>query len=358
MASLTQVAEVAEVSRATASLVLNRSKGWERISEDCRQRVRAVAKQLGYRTNYHMQSIRRGRANIVGFVVEVRRAAGLKARLGHGWWDALRRGAEGASHDMDFDFLTIRPSAGRSAIDRAITSAREGKIDAIIAIRLDSRALVPDIPTVVIESERSLPACGVSFDHSAGVRMILEHLQGLGHRELLWFGPGNEDADKVASVRERLFISNTWDLGMRGRSWRVASPDVPASPSDEDDYLKLLEDEAARSLDSRRRDFTAVVAYSDYYAIAMCRALLRRGIEIPRQVSVVGFDDLQAAICFPPLTTIDHCLFEMGYRACELAIKMVVDKEAQPRVSAIKELIAPRLVIRQSTAAVLNLTGQ
>lgn len=351
MASLTEVAEVAGVSRATASLVLNRSKGWERISPECASKVETIARQLRYRTNYHMQSVRRNRANVIGFVFDNGRDPRQPRAVGWPWWNCLHDGAEGASRDNGFDLLAIFSDARQTASERVVRVISERRIDAAIAPALLNCELPPDVPLVGIQSDPRLPLAAIRIDDGAGIRLALQHLRGLGHRDLLWFGPeaGATHFHNPGAEREHVFISQAWEMGLRGGSCHLEKPRWDS----EELLLADIERTASAYLAAHRRRYTAVVAYSDPYAMGMCRALMRSGVRVPQDVSVIGFDDLQAYLGFPPLTTIDHRLYDIGYRACEIAIEMAIGKaEAISRLQTLREVIAPRLVVRESTGAV------
>ena len=101
---------------------------------------------------------------------------------------------------------------------------------------------------------------------------------------------------------------------------------------------------------SGKRHFTAVVCFNDLVAVGVYKALYMAGLKVPQDVSVIGFDDNHCEFTCPPLTTVDHMLFEMGQRGVSLLLEMTRDEKAISSLCGCRQLITPRLVIRESTA--------
>jgi LacI family transcriptional regulator len=212
----------------------------------------------------------------------------------------------------------------------------------------------PDLPIVVIQPriETTLPV--VEFDDEAAVRLLVRHLRELGHAELLWLGPLPAQLSR-SSIREQAFMTEVWDAQLRGGSCRFdrnaereKHPDL-----DPDDLLMTIAENALAQLLAEQGDgrrFTAVVCYNDLVAIGACRALARRGLRVPQDVSVVGFDNAEAPFASPPLTTIDHKLPQMGRRAGELVLEMVTGGESVRHARrGYRDVLAPDLIVRASS---------
>jgi DNA-binding LacI/PurR family transcriptional regulator len=105
----------------------------------------------------------------------------------------------------------------------------------------------------------------------------------------------------------------------------------------------------SRQIKDGKLEHTGIVCYNDLCAIGVLRALRKAGIRVPEDVSVVGFDDLQACMADPKLTTIDHCLIRIGSRATELVLEMSQDDESFRRLRGVREVIEPELILREST---------
>jgi DNA-binding LacI/PurR family transcriptional regulator len=160
---------------------------------------------------------------------------------------------------------------------------------------------VPQHPASVLAPSASVP----SIDQRAGVRMLVRHLVALGHRRVLHLaGPsGWDDA-------ESRLLAYKWELRLAG---------LPALPPVAGDWSAASGFAAGRALLGGRSGmelgFSAVFAANDQMALGLVRALHEAGIEVPRDVSVAGFDDIpQAAYFWPPLTTVRQDFAELGRR--------------------------------------------
>ena len=124
------------------------------------------------------------------------------------------------------------------------------------------------------------------------------------------------------------------------------------------DYLADLADAAeaalAEHLCNTSRTFTGVVCYNDVTAIGACGALLASGLRIPDDVSVIGFDNVEAPLANPRLTTVSHRLDEMGRRATEMVLELVDDPTAVTRLRGHREILCPELVVRKSTGRAVS----
>ncbi|MFF6777689.1 LacI family DNA-binding transcriptional regulator [Streptomyces sp. NPDC012637] len=175
-------------------------------------------------------------------------------------------------------------------------------------------------------------AATLAFDNRTGARRLTEHLLALGHRRIGYVaGPENR-----TTTRHRL----------EGHRAALAAAGVAEGPTAHGRYDRASGYEATAELLDRDPDLTAVVAANDTVALGVCAALRDRGLSIPGDVSVAGFDDLPFAIdAVPPLTTVRLPLHEAGARAGRLAL----GTEAPPAGGV--ATIAAELVVRGSTAA-------
>jgi DNA-binding LacI/PurR family transcriptional regulator len=354
--SLAEVARQAGVSKSTASIVLSRGDRFERISEPCVQRVEQAARSLGYVPHYAMSAMRRGRSDAIAMPVEAYFADMLQRRSGRmhtGYFDEIWSGIRVAAQSEGFSPMQVLPLPGRRAIEHAIHALRGRRVDGLVipaalemveAERVEKK--VTGLPTVMVDAREDSVIPSIYFDTTGGIELILEHLKGLGHRDVLWFGPTFHRKGMVD--RERVFVTSAWDRGMRGQSCRCE----PTADVAEDLLTKARASltEYIQQVDSSL-PFTAVVCFSDMFAIGAMQALHGMGIGVPDQVSVVGFDNIQAPFTSPALTTVDHRLHDMGQRATELLIEMIEGGgEAIRDRAGYVETIEPRLVVRDSTA--------
>ncbi|MFI2434106.1 LacI family DNA-binding transcriptional regulator [Streptomyces sp. NPDC018693] len=295
------VAHAAGVSQAAVSLVLG-DKWRGRVSETTAERVREAARALGYRPNLAARHLRLGRTRTVLLVVPALTTeffAGVytgaaRVAADHGFGVVLYPSPEGIGPARD-------PFASaQAALDGVIASSMAA--DALTAIRGDQ------LPLVMLDSDPtgSLGAATVNLDIADGVRQAAEHLLGLGHRRFLHVAA--DIPSWTFEVRKRELAARL--AAAPGTSLRVAH--TPLSIED-----ALTATEAALAAPGPLP--TAVVCDDDKLAAGVYKAVRRRGLRIPDDISVTGVDDIAlAAALDPELTTVrlDAELFgERGMRA-------------------------------------------
>jgi LacI family transcriptional regulator, galactose operon repressor len=324
--------------------------------------VERVAHELGYRVNYHMRSVRTGRSFAIGFTMDTPRPT-RAGQIGLWYFDHLREGVESEAQASGMNLLIVRPDSGRSAFQRGVDFLADRRLDALVVpghfARRDPNAAVVgegmNIVTVDTSSEMGFPHVG--FDPQAGLKLLVEHLQSFGHRRVLWFG---RSAPDPSEHREESFLRTAFSAGLTGKVHRASSPLDPTERWDH--AIGALERDVTRAVSQLAGDrITAVVAYSDIYAIAAERALLRVGYRVPEDVSLTGFDDSISALGFPPITTVSHELFAVGQAAGRMAIDLVEARSGDVRQRKDDEfqippdrMIQPELIIRQSTGPARN----
>ncbi|MFA7237144.1 MAG: LacI family DNA-binding transcriptional regulator [Phycisphaeraceae bacterium] len=356
MANIRQVAELAGVSPATASRVLGTSASRPPVSVDAGRRVREAASTLGYRVNYHMRAVATGRANATGFASEVTLDPHAGVGSGNMYFDALRRGVEYTTQEAGSALMSVHPGRGLSALQRGTQYLMEHRLDALVIPA--SKFVVsaahlfeadPQLPLVLINYDGKINRPNVWFDLPAAMRLIVDHLACLGHRRALWFGP-QSDPDSGISQRQRLFIQTAWETGLQGATC-LANVEPLGRFSESDKLIDLARAAMTAKLAEPDRNWTAIVAYNDQWAVAACAALAAAGLRVPTDVSVVGFDNLIGQFCVPALTTIDHQFYEMGRRAGSLAAQLIeATAEQRQTLNHHIETVAPLLIHRATTA--------
>ncbi|MFI7502109.1 LacI family DNA-binding transcriptional regulator [Streptomyces sp. NPDC049687] len=321
------VAHAAGVSQAAVSLVLG-DKWRGRVSEPTAERVRQAARELGYRPNLAARNLRLGHTRTVLLVVPALTTeffAGVytgaaRVAADHGFGVVLYPSPEGVGPARD-------PFASaQAALDGVIASSMAA--DALTAIRGDQ------LPLVMLDSDPtgSLGAATVNLDITDGVRQVADHLLGLGHRHFLHL---------AADVPSWTFEVRARELAERvgavpGTSLRTAHTPLTIEGA-------LTATEAV--LDAARPHPTAVVCDDDKLAAGVYKALRRRGLRIPDDVSVTGVDDIAlAAALDPELTTVRLDAELFGERGMQ-ALLAVLDGRAPDAGD-----IPVELVVRASTA--------
>jgi LacI family transcriptional regulator len=329
--TLRDVAAAARVHVATASRALDAETAHP-VSRETRARVQRVAEELGYRHHMMARGLRRGYSSTVGVVV---------ADLGNAYTPPVLRGVEHSLERADYMALVTESRDDSQALERAVGHLLARPVDGLVlaAVRLDDLALVVGwmarVPVVL--AVRSLPGSGVpavTHDDLGGARLAAEHLAELGHRRVVQL-PGPLDMQPFRD-RHDSFAEAAAALWLR--AWARPAARRP----DFDEGRRLM----AQALADRRRA-TAVFAHNDAMAMGAVRALRDAGLDCPRDLSVVGYNDVPMADCLdPPLTTVRLDGYEVGRRAGEAvlaAIRGLPILQADPPVP-------PELVVRASTA--------
>ena len=324
--SMRQVATIAGVSHQTVSRVIN---GHPNIRDDTRDRVLAVIESLNYRPNTAARALASRRSNRIGVLVDSAMQYGPNSTL---------RAVEDVARGMGFSVSSITVSEDRAISAHAAAEHLMSQgIDAlcVIAPRSSSVDLLREIsdglPTLLVKAEPDASFLTVSVDQRLGAALAVEHLLGLGHRDILHVAGPLDWLD--ARGRER-----GWRERMGREGLAVREPVIG-------DWTADFGYAFARSL-GPKPEFSAIFAANDQMALGILHGLSASGVRVPQDVSVVGFDDIPEARHFlPPLTTVRQDFQALGRSSIESLLAVVQGREA-PGWS----LIAPELVVRESTA--------
>jgi LacI family transcriptional regulator len=329
------VAKAAGVSRTTVSLVLNEVQGIK-IRPETRQRVIEIADQLGYVPNAAARALVRQRAQIIGLF--------LTRRSHHISSDAfITQTLEGLlevahQHDMRLLIDIIEPEHQAEVY---LEMARAKRIDGILLSgpRLDDSALRllerDRFPTVLIGQLPGTNFCFVDVDNCASAEMAVAHLIQLGHTRIACIT--NAAASYTAAVdRLRGYQNALETAGLTFDPNLVRYGDFTVDSG----YQQM------RSLLESGVNFTAAFVASDTLVLGAKAALVERGLRVPEDVALVGFDDLPfAQYMNPPLTTVHLPAVELARQACDLLICMLQGE----RPCCQRVILETHLVIRGSS---------
>jgi LacI family transcriptional regulator len=325
--TLAQVAAEAGVTAMTVSNVLNGRPG---ASETTRQRIREVAERLGYSPNLAARGLKGGRTGLVGLVtLDLTTQYGLEVLRGVA--DEL------ASAELEL-LISATYQDGAREYDRVEFLTR-GVVDGVVLVApvLDERTrtllVERGLPFVVVDPRRlEIDVPRVLVHNYAGMLSATQHLLELGHRRIAYLG-GNAEFESSAA-RQRAFL----DAMQAARASAVA---VLTG-----DFTHRWGVDATTRLLADARP-SAIVCAADVIAFGAIDAARAHGLEVPTDLSVVGFDDVpQAAQGFPGLTTVRQPLHDMGQRAARMLVETL---EGSPRESNRLEL-PTELIVRRSTS--------
>ena len=326
--SMGDVARLAGVSSQTVSRVSN---GQSNVDGATRARVVEAMRALGYRPNGAARALKSGRFHTIGVIMTTLQTLGNIRTL-----DAIATEAARADYAVTLMPISDPTLSGVSgAYRRLTTQAVDGAVIILEARLLDRAefALPPGIPVVVIDSGAGPGYTVVDTDQALGARQATEHLLGLGHRQV-WHIAGPETSFSAIHRTE------SWARTLRAAG--IDPPDVLRGDWRADSgYTHGL------AL-GRRPEVTAIFAANDEMALGVMRALHELGRDIPGDVSVVGFDDMDVAgSLWPPLTTVRQDFATVGRLSISKLLRKVADVTEQNDTT----IVPTELVIRASTAA-------
>lgn len=322
-ATIYDVAARAGVSKSLVSLVLQRSP---RVSQQRRDAVLKAIQELDYRPSTAAVSLAGTRSRTIGVVLDDFRNQWFVDLL-----TGLRESLQDQGHRLVVADRFLNTGLDASPVEGFLSMRVEG---IVIAGEPDTDLAIPaSTPLVIAGGRVAIPrADTVANDDRAGGAMAAEHLLALGHTRLGFVG-----ASSAASDERRTGFSS----GVDGRA-EVSTVVLPGEPTEEAGSRAL-----AQLLDAHP-EVTAVFAANDVMALGALSELAERGLRVPEDVSVMGYDDTPlAATRYVGLTSIDDRSVEIGRGAGERLLARIAD----PTPAATEVLVEPRLVARRTTAA-------
>ena len=332
---ISDVASAAGVSIATVSASLNEVES-ARISADTRARVRAVADRLGYVPNRLAQGLRVQRSGTIGFVGD--RVATTPYAVG------MILGALEAARAADRVVLLMNSGDDHELETRAFETLLQHQVDGVLYATMYHRTVeIPPVldgtPVVLVDAESTDPTVSsVVPDEVAGAMAAVGELAGRGHRRIGFIN--NADPTLAATGRLEGYTRALEQAGIEvDPALVVAVTDI----GPEGGYL------AARRLLGLPQRPTAVFCFRDLMAMGVYRAALEARLEIPRDLSVVGFDDMEgvASGLFPGLTTVALPHHEMGAWGVQRLLALI-DDPTRRKVEQVK--LSGQLIRRRSVA--------
>ena len=329
-ASLATLAAHLRLSPAAISRVLNGVPAAKSIPQVTQERIFAAAKQFSYRPNALARSLRRGQSHTVGVLVP---------EVSEGYATLVLSGIEQRLMQEEYLYFVVSHHHRPELIERYQQTMMARGVDGMIAVDTPL-AHRPALPTVTVSGHHE-PAgvTNILLDHRRAATLALQHLHGLGHRRIAFIKGQSFSSD--TRVRWRAIQLAAAQLGLEIDP-RLTAQLLGDAPTHEPGLV------ATQQLLAAGREFTALFAFNDMSAIGAVRALREAGRRVPADVSVVGFDDVQAAAYQnPPLTTVRQPLVEMGRLAAQAVLQqMLPDYAGDPLADVVVE---PELMVRQSS---------
>jgi DNA-binding LacI/PurR family transcriptional regulator len=331
--TIRDVARLAGVSVATASRALN---GKDVVSPETRDRILGVMQQLAFSPSPAARRLSLGRTLTIGVVVSFLTRPQAAERL---------RGVDAVLADSEFDLVIYNVESVQKRDHYLSTLAQSHLADGLLVMSLPPD---PEIAAVLRTSPVPVVFIDVHTDAIAGLPRVLgddlaggalaaRHLMELGHRDIGFIGDVPENPFGFTSSRDRQ-RGLTAELGRAGMELRPGWVGLGAHGRYE------ARDLARRMLTSGPRP-TAIAAASDTQALGVIAAAHELGVHVPDDLSVIGYDDIEAAD-YVGLTTVRQQLFGSGRVGAELLLAEIVGRSEEPGVAE----LAPELVVRGTTA--------
>lgn len=325
--SIRDVARLAGVSHQTVSRVLNQHPS---IRPETKQRVLDVMAELQYKPNRAARALVTSRSRTIGI---------LSASSTHYGPASSIAAIEAAARESGYWVSTANiESSDAGSIADGLAHLRAQGIEGLVVIAPQVRVfdtlaeLSIDVPYVTLQSTGRDPEHTLSVDQIAGARKATRHLIDRGHR-MIYHLAGPQDWIEA-------------EARMRGFLDEMGANDVPTTAPILGDWTAEFGFHAGREL-LTVRDFTAIFASNDQMALGVMHAVRDAGLEIPRDVSIVGFDDIpEAAHFWPPLTTVRQDFPEVGRRCVALLLGDLDSSAPEYRGT-----IEPELIVRDSVGA-------
>ncbi|HEX5692737.1 MAG TPA: substrate-binding domain-containing protein [Roseiflexaceae bacterium] len=321
------IARAAGVSPSTVSRVLNSTTP---VAEDKRAAVLAAIDELNYRPNAAAQGLASGRSMTIGVVTQ---------SVGSPFYTAILRGIEQGLQTSGYQLLFASGNWRMHEERKAVEALTGRRVDALIVMggRLPDeqlRQVAAQVPLVVIgQNVAGLEAHCLRVDNVRGAYQATRHLLDLGHRRIAHITGDLSHADAIE--RRDGYAQALADAGI------AVDPQLIV----EGTFVEQSGLLALEALISRAMPFTALFAANDQMAYGARLALYRRGIRVPEDLSLIGFDDLfGSAYTTPPLTTVRQPMDEVGRAAARAALQLLAGQPLAPQI------FPAELVVRESTA--------
>ncbi len=328
------LADYLGLAPATVSLVMNGAAVADTIAQETKDLIFEAARKLNYKPNFFARSLRTGRSFTIGVMVP---------EISQGYNATVLGGIEDYLLQEGYFYFVASHRFRPDLIDEYPQMLLQRSVDGLIAVSTTWKRQLP-IPVATVSSHDEVKGVtNIVLDHRRAAELALRHLVELGHRKIAVIK--GQDFVPDTEVRWNAIASVARELGVP-ISPRLTVQIERNSPSPELGYRVTQE------LLASRQPFTALFAFNDICALGAMRAIDEFGWRVPRDVSVVGFDNIEtAAYHIPGLTTVQQPLHKMGKMAAENVLRRLARPENEFSRIAARVIVEPELIVRGTTAA-------
>ena len=340
-ATIRDVARLAGVSLATVSRVL--SDGDYPVSAELKQRVRDAVAQLGYVPNTVARSLRQDVSRDIGLVIP---------NISNPFYLQTMLGINDALNKKDYSLILCNTMRNAQQERVYLRQLFERKVRGIILSSVDENADIVEeygkkgMKFVLLDQKiTGMESTGINFDSRAGARMATEHLISLGHSRIAF---ATMPMTRWTRTEMHMGYRDALVLAGLGYDSRLVYERMPEKLAPYADFELEAGKMIAESFLADGCPATAIVCINDMLAIGLIKTLKARGVRVPEDVSVFGFDDIPFASTFEPsLSTVHYPAIETG----RLAAMMLMDTlESSSGEMPVSMQLAPSLVIRETVA--------
>lgn len=338
--NIREIAKRAKVSTATVSRTINRIPT---VDPRLAKRVWKVIDQSGYRPNIQARALVSGRSHILGLVV---------SEITNPFFPEIVQGFETLAVEHGYEILLVSTVHDPARMDSSVRRMTERRVDGVAVMTFGMEDLLLDdpelsnVPLVFVDVGPQRPrVCNIRINYLNGIRQAVQHLAALRHENIAFIsGPLTL---RSAKSRRNAFEKAMGEIGL----------DVKKGSVVEGDHTLEGGVKAAQSLLSLPKRPTAIVCSNDMTALGVMHKCYEEGLRIPKDLSLVGFDDIRLAqFVLPPLTTVRMSQSELA-RIAFHALLTELERET-PSEHGTEYLLETSLIIRDSTALAPNSTDK
>ncbi len=334
--SIKDIARAADVSHSTVSRALSDSP---LVSAETKARIQHLAREMGYSPDALARSLVMGRTQTIGVVVTT---------ITDPFIAEIVQAIENTAHDHGYTVILASSSSEPEREIAAVEMLRSKRVDGVIVTSSRVGALYQrhldrlGVPVVLLNSHSEYAGpytFSISVDNRHGGFLATDHLVQLGHRRIAYITSAADHSDnqgRLDGYRQALTAAGI-----------AFEPTLVVEGTGRTDGGER----ALSALMALNRPPTAVFCYNDMTAIGLLRASRLAGISVPRDLAVVGFDDIPfASYVHPPLTTIVQPKPEMGQQAVQMVLALMAKEGRDDRIVA-NVVVQGQLIVRASSGA-------
>jgi LacI family transcriptional regulator len=333
--TLKDIALKANVSRMTVSRVFSDNKN---VSQKTREKIEKIASKMGYHPNLVARSLSSARSMTIGIFMPKTKNVFLDVYI-----TQILSGISDVTQDLNYRIMFFPFDYSRNQKDFYVSISRSNLVDGIILLktRKDDKGIhelsETGFPFILVNHKKN--SSKINFVDSCnikGAELAVEHLYNLGHRKIAFVTGEMHETNAIDRLNGYKKALDYYGLPYK-KDWVVNGK-----------FSKETAYEASKKILESKSLPSAIFCSDDYMAIGVMNRIKEIGLSVPKDISVIGFDDIElASYIKPSLTTIRQPIYDIGKRSAELLLDLIELRREPP----IQELLDVELMVRESTSA-------